>query len=276
MKLISYLHSLGARFLRRTRTNKEMEEEGQLHIQHRARDLERCGMARSEAERQARIEFGSQERFKMECREAMGGNFFETVIQDVGFSLRMFKKSPGFTIVTIATLALGIGATTAIFSIVDGVVLKPLPYSQPEQLVSLEVSPLALDTSLRGMAPEDYFVFREQNRTFQQIGIYAETDTDRDVNVTGFAEPERVHALNVTHDVLSILAVQPMIGRVLQASDDSLDGPATAILTYSYWQRYFSGDASVIGKTITVDGQAREIIGVMPRGFRFLDVPDLA
>lgn len=194
----------------------------------------------------------------------------------VAFALRQFRKSPGFTIVAVLTLALGIGATAAIFAVMDGVVLKPLSYPHPEQLVSVEVSPLALDPSLRGMAPEDYFVFREQNRTFQQIGIYAETDTDRDVNVTGFAEPERVHALNVTHDVLSILAVQPMIGRVLQASDDSLDGPATAILTYSYWQRYFSGDASVIGKTITVDGKAREIIGVMPRGFRFLDVPDLA
>jgi hypothetical protein len=184
MNLLSYLHSLGARFLRRTRTDKEMEEERQLHIELRAKDLERYGMARSEAERQARIEFGSQERFKMECREAMGGNFFDTLIQDVGFSLRMLKKSPGFTIVTIATLALGIGATTAIFSIVDGVVLKPLPYPHPEQLVSLEVSPLALDASLRGLAPEDYFIFREHNRTFQQLGIYAELPGSR--NRSGF------------------------------------------------------------------------------------------
>ena len=276
MNLLSYLHSLGARFLRRTRTDKEMEEEGQLHIELRARDLERCGMARSEAERQARIEFGSRERFKMECREAMGGNFVDTLIQDVGFSLRMLKKSPGFTIVTIATLALGIGATTAIFSIVDGVVLKPLPYPHPEQLVSLEVSPLALDASLRGLAPEDYFIFREQNRTFQQMGIYAETDTDRDVNVTGFAEPERVHALNVTYDVLSTLGVRPMLGRLFLPSDDSPGASATAILTYGYWQRHFSGDTSVIGKTITVDGQVHQIIGVMPRDFRFLDVMELA
>jgi MacB-like periplasmic core domain len=201
---------------------------------------------------------------------------YNVLIQDVRFSLRILRNSRGFTIVMILTLALGIGATTAIFAIVDGVVLKPLVYSHPEQLVSVEISPLALDPSLRGMAPEDYFVFREQNRTFQHIGIYAETDTDRDVNVTGFAEPERVHALNVTHDVLSTLAVQPMIGRVFLPSDDSTGQPATAILTYGYWQRHFSGDASVIGKTITVDGKPREIIGVMPRNFRFLDVTDLA
>jgi len=198
------------------------------------------------------------------------------LIQDVRFSLRILRKSPGFTIVMILTLALGIGATTAIFAVVDGVVLKPLVYSHSEQLVSVEISPLALDPSLRGMAPEDYFIFREQNRTFQQIGIYAETDTDRDVNVTGFAEPERVHALNVTYDVLSTLAVRPMIGRVFLPSDDSPGQPATAILTYGYWQRHFSGDASVLGRTIIVDGKAREIIGVMPRDFRFLDVVDLA
>src|ERR1700745_3269036 len=215
-------------------------------------------------------------RFKEECRAAIAGNFIDTLIQDVRFSLRMLRKSPGFTVVTVLTLALGIGATSAIFGVVDSVVLKPLAYPHPEQLVSVEVSPVALDPSLRGMAPEDYFVFREQNRTFQQIGIYAETDTDRDVNVTGFAEPERVRALNVTHDVLSTLAVQPMIGRVFVPSDDSPGAPATAILTYGYWQRHFSGDASVIGKTITVDGKSRQIIGVMPRDFHFLDVPDLS
>jgi predicted permease len=215
-------------------------------------------------------------RFKEECRAAIAGNFIDTLIQDVRFSLRMLRKSPGFTVVTVLTLALGIGATSAIFGVVDSVVLKPLAYPHPEQLVSIEVSPVALDPSLRGMAPEDYFVFREQNRTFQQIGIYAETDTDRDVNVTGFTEPERVHALNVTHDVLSTLAVQPMIGRIFLPSDDFPGAPETAILTYAYWQRHFSGDASAIGKTITVDGKSRQIIGVMPRDFRFLDAPDLS
>ena len=153
------------------------------------------------------------------------------LVQDARFSLRILRKSPGFAVVMILTLALGIGATTAIFAVVDGVVLKPLVYSHPEQLVSVEISPLALDPSLRGMAPEDYFVFREQNRTFQQIGIYAETDTDRDVNVTGLGQPERVHALNVTHDVLSTLAVRPMIGRVFLPSDDSPGQAAISVAT---------------------------------------------
>src|ERR1700756_1873846 len=274
--IAAYLRSIAKRFFRRARTEREVQEELESHVQLRADALEGSGWDRSQAERLARIEFGGHVRFKEECREAMGGNAIEQAIQDVRFSLRMLRKSPGFTIVTIATLALGIGATTAIFSIVDGVVLKPLSYPHPEQLVSVEVSPVALDPSLRGLAPEDYFVFREQNRTFQQIGIYAETDTDRDVNVTGFAEPERVHALNVTHDVLSTLGMQPMIGSLFLPSDDSPGAPDTAILTYGYWQRHFSGDASVTGKTIIVDGKSRQIIGVMPRDFRFLDVPDLS
>jgi predicted permease len=197
-------------------------------------------------------------------------------MNDFRFALRQLRKSPGFTIVAVLTLALGIGATTAIFSVLDGVVLKPLSYPHHEQLVSVEVVPLALDPSLRGMAPEDYFVFREQSRTFQDIGIYAETDTDRDVNVTGFAQPERVHALHATDGVLSVLGIPPMLGRIFLPSDDSPGAPPTAILTYGYWQRQFSGDASAIGKTIIVDGVARQIIGVLPRAFRFLDAQDLA
>jgi predicted permease len=194
----------------------------------------------------------------------------------VRYGLRTLRKSPGFTAVAVLTLALGIGATIAIFSVLDGVVLKPLWYAQPEQLVGLEVTPLAIDASLRGMAPEDYFVFRDHNRTFQDIGIYAETDTDRDVNVTGFAEPERVHALDVTHGVLSVLAVPPMLGRTFSPADDSPGAPLTAIVTYGYWRRRFGADPSAVGKTIIVNGMARQIIGVLPRNFQFLDMQDLA
>ena len=197
-------------------------------------------------------------------------------MNDFKFALRQLRRSPGFTLVAVATLALGIGATTAIFSVLDSVVLKPLRYPDSEQLVSVNVTPLALDASLRGMAPEDYFVFREQNRSFQELGVYAETDTDRDVNVTGFAQPERVHALGVTHDVLSMLGIPPIIGRIFLPSDDSPGAQATVVLTYGYWQRRFGGDSSAVGKTITVDGRIRQIVGVLPRNFRFLDLQDLA
>src|SRR6266849_4527512 len=231
----------------------------------------------TEGARQAvRQEFGNVELVQQVTRDQWGWRWLEELLQDLRYGARMLRKNPGFTLVAVLTLALGIGANTAIFSVFDGVVLRPLTYPHPEQLVSVEVTPLALDPSLRGMAAEDYFVFRDQSRTFQDIGIYAETDTDRDVNVTGFAEPERVHALHVTHGVLSVVGIPPLLVRIFSPSDYSPGAPPTAILTYGYWQSKFSADSSAVGKTLIVDGIARQIIGVLPRDFRFLDAQDFA
>src|SRR5438552_8805309 len=134
----AYFRSLAARFFRRSQTEHDLEEELRSHIQLRTDDLEQFGLGRAEAERRARIEFGGPERFKEECREAIAGNFVDILFQDLRFGLRMFRKSPGFAAVAILTVALGIGATTAIFSVVDATFLRPLTYSQPEQLVSVQ------------------------------------------------------------------------------------------------------------------------------------------
>src|SRR6267154_6112170 len=134
MKSLAYFRSLTGKFFHRSQTENEMEEELRSHIRHRADDLERSGLNRDEAERRARIEFGSHERFKEECREALGGNFIDTVIQDVRFSLRTLRKSPAFFAVAVVTLALGIGATLAAFSVVNAVLLRPFGFSEPDRL----------------------------------------------------------------------------------------------------------------------------------------------
>jgi len=276
---MDWLGELGRRLrmlVHRRQFDADLEEEMRLHLELRQEEQLQSGMRADDARAAARRQFGNTTYLKEESHDAWGWERFENVAQDARYGLRMLRKSPRFAGVAVLTLALGIGATTAIFSVLDGVVLKPLSYPQPEQLVGVEVTPLAIDPTLRGMAPEDYFVFRDQSRTFQDIGIYAETDTDRDVNVTGFAEPERVHALDVTHGVLSVLGVPAMSGRTFSPSDDSPGAPPTVILTYGYWQRRFSADLSAVGKTIIVDGMARQIIGVLPRNFRFLDAQDLA
>src|SRR5207302_10044609 len=135
MNLLAYFRSLAARFFHRSRIENEMEEELRSHIQYRAADLERSGLDRREAERRARIEFGSPERFKEECREAIAGNFIDTLMQDVRFSFRTLRKSPAFFAVAAVTLALGIGATVAAFSVVNAVLLRPFGFSDPDRLL---------------------------------------------------------------------------------------------------------------------------------------------
>ncbi len=180
--------------------------------------------------------------------------------------LRRLMRSPMFAAVTLITLALGIGANTAIFSIVRGVLLKPLPYPDPDNLVSVWLTAPGLGFKEVNASPATYFTCRDEGRTFQDIGLWAY----RSVTVTGIAEPEQVDALAVTDGMLPILGVQPVRGRRFTAKDDSPGSPQAVVLTFGYWQRRFGGDPSVIGRRILIDGQAREVIGIMPQSFRFL------
>ncbi len=186
--------------------------------------------------------------------------------------LRRLERAPMFTAVTLLTLALGIGANTAIFSVLEGVLLKPLPYPHAEELVAVRHTAPGLSTKDLAASPSTYFIYREQSRTFQDIGLYSMgyQGFGSSVNVTSLGEPEHVPALLVTDGVLPILGVTPLLGRSFTRADDSPDSAETVISTYGYWRRKFGGDRSVIGRTITVDGKLRQIIGVLPRKFRFL------
>src|SRR5580698_3751719 len=173
--------------------------------------------------------------------------------------LRRLGRAPLFTAITLITLAVGVGANTVIFSVVDGVLLKPLPYPHAEQLIGVWHTAPGIGIKDLNMAPSNYFIDREQNTTFQDIGVY---DGDS-VNVTGAGEPEHLLGLDVTDGTLPILGVTPALGRLFNRRDDSPGAPQTILLSYGYWQQKFGGASSVIGRSITVDGKPREIIGVL-------------
>jgi predicted permease len=186
--------------------------------------------------------------------------------------LRRLVHAPLFTAIALITLAAGVGANVVVFSVLDGVLLKPLPYPNPDELVGVWHTAPGIQIKDLNMSPSDYFIYREQNRTFQDIGMY-QGDS---VSVTGVAEPEQVPSLRVTDGTLPLLGIPPMLGRSFTKQDDSPGAPETVMLTYGYWRRKFGGDASAVGRNILVDGKSRQIIGVLPQRFHFLDEDDPA
>ncbi|HXY26357.1 MAG TPA: ABC transporter permease [Candidatus Acidoferrum sp.] len=186
--------------------------------------------------------------------------------------LRRLAKAPVFTGVTLITLSLGVGATTAIFSVVEGVVLKPLAYPGSDELVGVWLNAPGFGIQKLGLGPSIYFTDREQSTTLQDIGAY----WSNSFNVTGTGEPANVRGLTVTDGTLPILGVNPVLGRLFSRQDDAPGSPETIMLSYSYWQQKFGGSASVIGRSIMVSAKPREIIGVLPRDFYFLDEADPA
>ena len=182
------------------------------------------------------------------------------------YAARMFTKKPGFAAATVLTLGLGVGAATAIFSVVYGVLLKPLPFEQPEQLVSLVHRGPSVQIPFMNHGPATYFTAHDHQRVFEDVGAWE----SEDITVTGVGEPEALEALNLTANVLPILRVRPLIGRAFTAQEDVAGQPLRVLLTHGYWQRRF-GASDVIGRTLQVDGRSAEIIGVLPASFKFLD-----
>jgi len=182
------------------------------------------------------------------------------------YVLRRLLHSPLFTVVTLLTLAIGIGANTAIFSVVNGVLLKPLPFAEPDRLIGLWHTAKGLNLDEINLCPSLYFTYREQARSFTDVGAY----NGGSVSVSRIAKPEQVRALWVSDGVLPILGVPAAMGRLFTRHDDTEGSPRTTLLTYGYWQNRFGGSPSVIGRHIIVNGEDREIIGVLPASFQFM------
>jgi predicted permease len=260
MRIFASLRSFASTLFQRSEINGEMEEELRSHLQHRADDLERSGVPRPEAERRARIEFGVYERFREECHEELRGNFIETLLQDVRFGLRVLSRSPGFTVAAVVTLALGIGANAVVFSMLNGLVLRPLNLPEARRLYMIE---LGKDNSPMQSYP-DYVDLRDRNRSFD--GIVAYDIYPAGLDSGGKASP--VWLYEASGNYFDVLGVQPYIGRFFHRTDER--GPNSApymVLSYAYWQSHFQGDSGVVGRTVQVNKHPFTILGVAPPEF---------
>jgi putative ABC transport system permease protein len=205
----------------------------------------------------------------LDTRDEYRPALLEGTLRDLRYGGRALRRAPGFTLVSCLTLALGIGAATAVFSVLNGVLIKPLPYPDPEALVSLwHDAPGTNIPEGLPMSSTQLVTYRAESRTFQDVGVWATGVA----SVTGGAQPEEVDALTVSYGTLQALGVRPFVGRWFTQDLDEAGAPETAILSYGYWMRRFGGDRSVIGRKIIVDARPREVIGIMPRDFRFLNV----
>jgi len=262
-RFLTRLFNLATRREQEERLREEIEE----HIALQTDENIRAGLPPVEARRQAMLRFGGVEAVKEDYRAERQILVIEPLVQDIRYAARTLRKSPGFTAVAVLTLAVGIGATIAIFSVINGILLKPLPYIQPDQLVDLTHIAPGVSLPEADAAPFLYFTYREQGRSFQSLGLYHWTSR----TVTGLTEPENAQSLDVTAEILPMLGVQPALGRWFSEKDDAPGSPLTLVLMHGWWQARFGGDRSVIGRHIIVDGISRQVIGVMPASFRFLD-----
>jgi putative ABC transport system permease protein len=260
------------RFFRRAHWDRERAQEIESYVQIETDENVARGIAYDEARAAALRKFGNSTRVREEIYEMNTMALVDSVAREVRHGFRMLRHNPAFAAAALLTLAIGIGANTAVFSVVNSILLRPLPYQHQDQLISLrQLAPGAagladLSDGLL-LSPSMYFTYADHNRAFRSMGVWA-TDT---ANVTGIGEPEQVRIAVVTSGVLETLAVSPQVGRWLSNGDQQPNAPKTAMLSYGYWQKRFAGDASAVGRVIRVDSDARQIVGVMPRGFRLVD-----
>lgn len=260
MRFLAYFRSATSRFFHRHEIEDELEEELRAHIQHRADDLERSGLDRAEAERRARIEFGGRERFREETRETFGGNFVEILIQDLRYALRVLRKSPGFTVTAVLTLALAIGANAVVFGMLNALILRPMNLPDVKSLYGIEV--VGQDDPVQSYP--DYLDLRDRNRSFESLAAYR-------ISEAGLASGDsasRIFLYEVSGNYFDALRIQPYLGRFFHASDER--GPNSApyaVLSYDCWHNRFQDDRSIVGRTVQINKHPFTVVGVSPPEF---------
>ncbi len=277
-RLRSFWHSV----LHRSDVERNMSDELQFHLERRAEDLmARGGLSRKEAMRIARLEFGSVEKYKEEARQSLGLRLLDELRGDLRYAFRTFGRSKGFTAAAIATLALGIGANTAVFSVVDALLLRKLPVKNPEELVVFDwlrtpdsmvarhsgygrsgpAPGLGVRTSFSALTVER---FREHTATLSDVFAFSPAGT---LNIVADRQADTASGLFVTGSYFAGLGVRALVGRTLSASDDRPQAEPVAVISHRYWRRRFASDPSVVGKTIDVNRSPVVIVGVTPEGF---------
>jgi putative ABC transport system permease protein len=244
-----------------------LDEEIRFHVDRQTEKNRRAGMSASEARRQALLRFGGTEGVRARTRDEFRPALLEDSLRDLRLGVRALRRSPRFTAIASLTLALGIGAATAVFSVVNGILIKPLPYPDADALVALwHAAPGANLPEPVPMATTQFFTYRQENRTFESLGLWSGATA----TITGPDGPEEVKTLIVSHGTLQALGVSPALGRWFSRDDDAPGSPETVMLTDGFWRRRFGADRSVLGQSLRIDGRPFEVIGVMPAGFRML------
>ena len=255
--------------IRGRQVNRELDDELRFHVEHEIEKLVASGLGRDEAARRVRLEFGGLDQVKEECQEASGVHIAETLLQDIRYGLRTLRRSPGFAFAALITLACGIGANTTIFSLLYGVLLRPLPYTDAARLVVLnETTPRV---GLVSVSYPNFLDWRAQSHTFSSLSAVTQVG----FNLSGVSQPESITGDAVSPGFLSMLGVRPIIGRDFNATEETAGTPAVVLLSYDLWQSHFGGDPGVAGRTISLDGRPVTVVGVLPADYLAMDKTDV-
>jgi predicted permease len=255
--------------LRGRQVNRELDDELRFHVDHEVDKLVASGLGREEALRRARVALGGLDQVKEECQEARGVHLAETLMQDIRYGLRTLRRSTGFAFAALVTLACGIGANTAIFSLLYGVLLRPLPFRDPSRVVVLnETTPRV---GLVSVSYPNFLDWRAQSHSFAALSAVTQVT----FNLAGVNQPENISGDAVSPGFLSMMGVRPILGRDFTADEEKAGTPAVVLLSYDLWQSHFGGDRDVPGRTISLDGRPVTVVGVLPSDYLAFDKTDV-
>jgi predicted permease len=265
MPLLSRVRKLMSNLFHRNRVERELDDEMRAHMDMLVDEKIATGLSPEQARRNALIEFGGVDQVKEQVRDVRMGALIEQVWLDVRYAARMLRKNPGFTAIVVITLALGIGVNTAIFSLVDGILLRPLPYEQPDRLVRLVQSQRQLGLDAWNLSQATFTSLRDNTHSLEAVAAYSTSGA----NLTGDGDPERVSIGTVSADFFKVLGLPPALGRTFRAGEDTPGNNGVCVISFGFWQRRFAGDPNIIGRSLNLSSTAIEVVGVMPAGFSF-------